>query len=106
MRSHGPDMVCSPSMGALSGCQLVPEASRLIAYEPKAPCIDVPLSDMSMLGSITCGGAPAWDSPWRSAAWVAHPTRLIPIRSGLATHRCAQFDRIDVPNRKALKTIP
>src|SRR5882762_10615312 len=34
---HAPRMACRPDIGVESGCQLVPEPSRLMAYGPSSP---------------------------------------------------------------------
>jgi hypothetical protein len=41
MPIHAPRIQWMPSIGLESGCQLVPEASRDIAYAPRKPVISM-----------------------------------------------------------------
>src|SRR5213082_2387994 len=56
---HAPRMACRPDIGVESGCQLVPEPSRLMEYGPSRPIM---------------ASAPASGSEGCAAAAGAHPS--------------------------------
>src|SRR5204862_373406 len=50
---HAPRMACRPDIGVESGCQLVPEPSRLMAYGPSSPI----MASAPASGSEGCAAA-------------------------------------------------
>ena len=44
MPIQAPLMACTPSMGEESGCQLVPEPSRVTSYGPRRPAMPIAAS--------------------------------------------------------------
>src|SRR2546430_17112759 len=64
---HAPRMACRPDIGVESGCQLVPEPSRLMEYGPSSPIMArAPASGSE--GCAAAAGASAASAPTTVAA--------------------------------------
>src|SRR5437773_62822 len=67
---HAPRMACRPDIGVESGCQLVPEPSRLMEYGPSSPIMASAPASGSEGCAAAAGASAARESPFGGT--VAH----------------------------------